>query len=429
MLGQEQEVIGNIVGRRTSRTNNNYLLRKSFSGPKSQDQLVSVWTPNFSGKRTRASLATLIAQAILSQEDGRARLKTIYEWLMTNQPNQFRQDHDAWKNSVRHNLTINKAFQRVPRTEYEFAGKGGFWTILPEYRPLFELEIAEAQRAGNNSHFNDVNIKQKVDKTQSKQLQAFDAIKSAAILSEIAAKQQQFQEQLLREQELLEASAEPAPSNPITAVYSSANSMNQPLQHTLPTQHSTFEQSQTLPAQTLPSLYYQQNLADYTHAPVNNHHYTGTVEANYQQVMNNNYPLLHQSNYNIHTQLQHYPAAHHHVAYPQMQMYQQQQYPGVMYSHQPNYQNQHQQHNWYHEGYQQHRSMHPVQYQQEGSSILPTEQHVNMAAAPSYVHRPQTQQQYPAPYYTSLASVAAQENEEASFAAASALQPPTQPKI
>jgi hypothetical protein len=40
------------------------------------------------------------------------------------------------QNSIRHNLSLNRAFLKVPRNLTD-TGKGSFWTIQPEYEALF----------------------------------------------------------------------------------------------------------------------------------------------------------------------------------------------------------------------------------------------------------------------------------------------------
>ncbi|CAG8575672.1 6793_t:CDS:2, partial [Ambispora gerdemannii] len=43
----------------------------------------------------------------------------------------------GWENSIRHNLSLNKAFRKLPRTEGQL-GKGCYWTILPDHETIID---------------------------------------------------------------------------------------------------------------------------------------------------------------------------------------------------------------------------------------------------------------------------------------------------
>jgi hypothetical protein len=81
------------------------------------------------------SYASLIAQAISSQPEKRLTLSGIYNYIQENYPfYQFAQN--GWQNSIRHNLSLNRAFIKTPRRDDE-PGKGAWWTIDPAYAYMF----------------------------------------------------------------------------------------------------------------------------------------------------------------------------------------------------------------------------------------------------------------------------------------------------
>eukprot|EP00158_Paraphelidium_tribonemae_P003858 Partr_v1_DN26417_c0_g2_i3_m23673 putative Transcription factor len=73
------------------------------------------------------SYASLISEAILSSENRKLTLSKIYQFIMEKYA-YYRHVHGGWQNSVRHNLSLNNAFQKVPRGESDF-GKGMYWTV------------------------------------------------------------------------------------------------------------------------------------------------------------------------------------------------------------------------------------------------------------------------------------------------------------
>ncbi len=77
------------------------------------------------------SYACLIAEAINSVPEQRLTLNAIYTFLTEKYP-YFRHTKNGWQNSVRHNLSLNKAFMKIPRSPDE-PGKGMFWSIDPNF--------------------------------------------------------------------------------------------------------------------------------------------------------------------------------------------------------------------------------------------------------------------------------------------------------
>ena len=79
-------------------------------------------------ERPNPSFACIIGQAILSCSAGGLSLEHIYRYVETMYP-YFSRGDGAWRNSVRHNLSIHKMFETIPRSEKYPAGKGGIWII------------------------------------------------------------------------------------------------------------------------------------------------------------------------------------------------------------------------------------------------------------------------------------------------------------
>ncbi|KAK5110044.1 hypothetical protein LTR62_006288 [Meristemomyces frigidus] len=75
------------------------------------------------------SYAQLIGMAILSTHQQQMTLNNIYKWIMDNY-SFFRFNTGGWQNSIRHNLSLNKAFTKIARRTDE-PGKGMKWMIEP----------------------------------------------------------------------------------------------------------------------------------------------------------------------------------------------------------------------------------------------------------------------------------------------------------
>ncbi|OMH85668.1 Forkhead box protein J3 [Zancudomyces culisetae] len=73
------------------------------------------------------SYATLITYAILHHQKKRMTLNEIYQWILEKYPH-FKTAGSGWKNSIRHNLSLNKTFVRIPRPINQ-PGKGAYWAV------------------------------------------------------------------------------------------------------------------------------------------------------------------------------------------------------------------------------------------------------------------------------------------------------------
>ncbi|XP_039264859.2 uncharacterized protein LOC120340621 [Styela clava] len=82
------------------------------------------------------SYIALIVMAIQSSTTKKLTLSEIYHFLQSRFEF-FRGSYQGWKNSVRHNLSLNECFIKLPKGLGR-PGKGHFWTIDPASEFMFE---------------------------------------------------------------------------------------------------------------------------------------------------------------------------------------------------------------------------------------------------------------------------------------------------
>lgn len=85
-------------------------------------------------EKPKHSYIALISMAILSNPSKKLLLGDIYNYIMQKWPYYNNSDR-AWRNSVRHNLSLNECFVKAGRADN---GKGHYWTIHPACLPDFE---------------------------------------------------------------------------------------------------------------------------------------------------------------------------------------------------------------------------------------------------------------------------------------------------
>jgi hypothetical protein len=78
--------------------------------------------------KPRESYVALIARAILSSSNYQMLLVDIYAWIIHQYPYYGTLQSQAWRNSIRHNLSLNECFIREKKSKN---GRGHYWSIHP----------------------------------------------------------------------------------------------------------------------------------------------------------------------------------------------------------------------------------------------------------------------------------------------------------
>ncbi|KAI7901509.1 uncharacterized protein BX663DRAFT_514652 [Cokeromyces recurvatus] len=153
-MSMDKSVSSNkIIGRKRNDCNNNNWKRlknesEIMEYPAGPIEIYPSWNPLNRTEKPPYSYATIIGHAILTSKDRKLTLHDIYIWITKHYPF-YSNESQGWQNSIRHNLSLHKAFVKIERDTsiQNPPRKGCFWTIRKGKEQFF---IDNLQRPLNN---------------------------------------------------------------------------------------------------------------------------------------------------------------------------------------------------------------------------------------------------------------------------------------
>lgn len=98
------------------------------------------------GSKPPYSYALLISMAIMRSKEKKLTLAQIYKWI-NDTFSWYRNSKSGWQNSIRHNLSLNKAFIKQERPKGD-PGKGNYWLVEPKFGAQFFKNRTAKRSAG-----------------------------------------------------------------------------------------------------------------------------------------------------------------------------------------------------------------------------------------------------------------------------------------
>ncbi|CAF0852353.1 unnamed protein product [Adineta steineri] len=126
-----------VTNNNNNNNNNNNTIQQTLSNNNSiQSSPGLSYARRYAASKPPYSYISLITHAINGSPDRMCTLSQIYQYIQDRYA-YYRQNQQRWQNSIRHSLSFNDCFVKVPRST-ERPGKGSFWALHPDSGNMFE---------------------------------------------------------------------------------------------------------------------------------------------------------------------------------------------------------------------------------------------------------------------------------------------------